>query len=296
MVISISFVIYGIWSSWGNIHVAFSWKHLLVLLLSAVSTMGSLATGAMFYKKILEKMSGKLIKNDCSIQYFRANLYKYLPGNVMHYIGRNEIASDGIVSFKQINVASAIEIVVSVVAISAVALLFAGRNVIQYIYQYGAVQWIICGIAVLGVAACITAAAFKRKIAAFLKGIITPEILRIAVQMVAINVAWNILGNAVFVCLLQVLGCEIPPSHYFPIIGICAGAWLVGFLTPGAPGGIGVREAMLNILLSGLIPTWAASLAGILIRAAQIVGELLIYVITVLVVRCFLGVKNNLDE
>ena len=295
MVVSLGVVAYRIWGSWENIQAAFNWKCLLVLLLFTLYVMGSYITYAVLYKKVLEEMAGRTVGIECISQYLKANLYKYLPGNVMHYVGRNKIAADGLVSYKQINIASIMEILVSIIAASAIAMLLAGKYVIQYVIQYIVFRWIICGSVVLGVVLSIIIVAFRSKIMDFLKDSITPRIPHIFGRMVVIYIIWTILGNTVFARLLQVLGCEITLTDYFPIIGIYSGAWLIWFLTPGVPGGIGVREAMLNIFLSGIIPTWMASLAGVLIRIAQILGELLAYVITVSAIKRHYEAQKKVD-
>lgn len=291
-IVAICFITQQLWRSWSDIQTALNWKCVSVLFLFALCIITSLTTYAILYKKILEEMSGKAMGPECISKYLRANLYKYLPGNVMHYVGRNEIVADGQASFKQLNAGSVIEILVSVIAASAIALIFAGRYIIQYILF----RWVIYGALVFSVALFIIVVLFRSKIINFLKDIITPKILRISGRMVVIYMIWNILGNVIFVFLLQVLGCEIAPTDYFPIIGIYSGVWLIGFLTPGVPGGIGVREAMLNVLLSGLIPTWAASLAGVLMRAAQILGELTAYVAAVFVISRYIAPRNGTNR
>ena len=51
-------------------------------------------------------------------------------------------------------------------------------------------------------------------------------------------------------------------------------AWLVGFAFIFAPGGVGIREAALALLLRPWMPLEDAAFAALLWRAAQVVEEL----------------------
>ena len=50
-------------------------------------------------------------------------------------------------------------------------------------------------------------------------------------------------------------------------------AWVAGYVMPGAPGGLGVREAMMLILLSPIMGPAAAAGVGIFMRIASIGGD-----------------------
>jgi len=54
-------------------------------------------------------------------------------------------------------------------------------------------------------------------------------------------------------------------------------AWLVGYLTPGAPGGIGTREATLIALLSFLNQEDAGLIATALFRVVTPLGDVLLF-------------------
>jgi glycosyltransferase 2 family protein len=62
------------------------------------------------------------------------------------------------------------------------------------------------------------------------------------------------------------------------IIGAYVISWLAGLLTPGAPAGLGVREAVLLMLLSGHIGDPVILLALVFGRAVTISGDLMFYV------------------
>ncbi len=285
MAISLCFIAHRIWINRQTIMTAFNWRCIIILLLYALSIAVSVVISAILYKKLLETIANEAIEKSCIEKYVRSNLYKYMPGNVMHYVGRNEIATEGIASFKQVNAASVIEILVSLTAASMIALLFAGRYVFRYLSQFVVSRWVFLGLLLFCMVTLIAVIILRKNLALVLKKLWIPKIFCAVGKMIAIYITWNFVGNFLFAALLGVLGCEIAFTDYFPIIGIYSGAWIVGFITPGVPGGIGVREAMLNLFLSGLIPVWAVSLAGVLIRIAQIIGELLAYAVVAVMIK-----------
>jgi hypothetical protein len=76
--------------------------------------------------------------------------------------------------------------------------------------------------------------------------------------------------------------------HFGLIVGAYALSWVVGFLTPGAAAGLGVRETLLVVLLSGVFPSGLVLLTALLFRVVTTVGDLVFYVIALLYERNYL--------
>jgi len=76
------------------------------------------------------------------------------------------------------------------------------------------------------------------------------------------------------------------------IVGGYAFAWAVGFVVPGAPGGLGIREATLLALLSTTFPG-ADLLLGILaFRLITTLGDIVFFVISVVVNKFKLQIEQ----
>jgi hypothetical protein len=69
-------------------------------------------------------------------------------------------------------------------------------------------------------------------------------------------------------------------SDYLIILSAFAIAWSVGFLTPGAPSGIGIREAILIILLSPSTGDANALMLALVFRLVTIAGDSIFYLIS----------------
>ena len=67
-------------------------------------------------------------------------------------------------------------------------------------------------------------------------------------------------------------------------IGVAAAAWLIGFVIPGAPGGIGVRDAFLIAGLSAAgMPATEASAVALGHRFVTMIGDALVAAVVMLI-------------
>jgi hypothetical protein len=66
------------------------------------------------------------------------------------------------------------------------------------------------------------------------------------------------------------------PHDYWLLIAVFALAWVVGFVTPGAPGGLGVREGLMLLMLAPVFTAASASVLVIALRVATTLGDVLI--------------------
>lgn len=282
ILVIISFVFIGrtIWTSRETIAVSLNGRSILVLVCMSCGVVGNIILYAFLYRLLVSVIADKEIQSLQIVRpYVEANLYKYLPGNVMHYVGRNKIAVDGIVTYEQVNVASVIEIVINVFSSAFVGVALSGAYLVKYLTANIQIKWIVA-IMVAGVAVVLVGMAFfRRKVLEICKWVFNYRTMKVILIIFSVYSAWNILGNSLLVLLLRTMGGTIPISSILPIIGVSSLSWLMGFMTPGAPGGIGIREAVLHVLLVGLVPTWIIAAAGVLTRLAQIIGEIAAYFI-----------------
>ena len=66
--------------------------------------------------------------------------------------------------------------------------------------------------------------------------------------------AGNCILSAVeyFICIMIVFGDEVGTGKLIMLTGAYLFAWIIGFVTPGAPGGIGVREAVMLLVCTSV--------------------------------------------
>jgi glycosyltransferase 2 family protein len=102
--------------------------------------------------------------------------------------------------------------------------------------------------------------------------------------LVALNaVGWLGTGTGVYLIVAAVTG-DAPAFVW--LVGSYTAGYLVGFVAPLAPGGLGAREGMLVVLLRGAYGTAAALAVSLAIRVVNVAGELL----AVALVHAFYGI------
>jgi glycosyltransferase 2 family protein len=171
--------------------------------------------------------------------FFKSQLGKYIPGSVWQYAGRIGLARNRGVPVKRAALSIAAEIGYSALAAAATAsLLLSGA-------ASAGVFFAVAGTFVLG-------AFLLRRVGSGRP--VSRETLVAALgvapaAVVLYLVVWAIYGLAFWMtgrALFAIPAADLP--HY---MGVFALAWLAGLVAVFAPGGIGVREAVIVALLSG---------------------------------------------
>ena len=215
----------------------------------------------------------------------RTEVAKYLPGNAFHYIGRQLFARRFGWHPGAIFAVSLAEVAVVVAAASTVGLvpqlwvkLPSAGWLPEYLVPVVLVTAVLAPLAVL----TIVPRATKR----------LPFCHRIPLRGIRF---WSSL-TAYFIFLLFVLFGSIsllvlftfanqPPmgTALLKLVAAFGISYLLGYLTPGAPGGIGIREAMLVLFLGQEFEPAIIAAVAILQRLANIFAELLLFVSTFLI-------------
>ena len=61
------------------------------------------------------------------------------------------------------------------------------------------------------------------------------------------------------------------------LIGAFLLSWILGFIVPGAPGGIGVREAALTLFVGAYFPTDIALFGIVIYRLINVLGDFIAF-------------------
>ncbi|MBA3332043.1 MAG: flippase-like domain-containing protein [Actinobacteria bacterium] len=118
------------------------------------------------------------------------------------------------------------------------------------------------------------------------RGIDVPRLLRgraLAAVIVINALGWVATGAATWT-LVNALSEEPTPAFAW-LVGVYAFAWLLGFLVPLLPGGLGLRDGTLVVFLATRFGTGVATALVLALRLANTLGELLAIGLTELVYR-----------
>lgn len=104
-------------------------------------------------------------------------------------------------------------------------------------------------------------------------------------------------GVAFVAVLLLVTHHPMGPVEIFFVANAYVAAWFIGFVTPGAPAGLGMREAAMIFLMQGMsIPEVDVLLAVALNRIVTILGDFLFFVESVGLRFLWLRNRSNCQQ
>jgi hypothetical protein len=129
----------------------------------------------------------------------------------------------------------------------------------------------------LALAVAVRPAFFRRLTARFVeaRGLALPTLLRgrLLIVVIAVNsLGWLATGAAAYL-LVHALAAAADVSFSW-VMGVYAFAWLLGFVVPLLPGGLGLRDGTLATFLATRIGTGPGTAVAIALRLANTLGEL----------------------
>lgn len=232
------------------------------------------------WTRILEFLSRTKVPRRSAVGvYLKANLGKYLPGNVMHFVGRNMFGASLGLRHSQIALGSAIEVAMIVATCAILSLTLAGQQVATVVGAYAPGRGGLMLAIGLPVVLALLLAAFAylrrhREQLAELRGLAGARPWRFAGQLFGVYVLTQVLPGSVL-SVVVAWGVPLSPRDFLFVMSAYIVAWLMGFVVPGAPGGVGIREAALLLLLSGLVPQEVLLPAVVIQRIVSILGDIL---------------------
>ena len=110
-----------------------------------------------------------------------------------------------------------------------------------------------------------------------------PRARILALSLLLYLLCFALMGLAVYLILICVFDVSVVP--FLVVTGIFAFAWVAGFITPGAPAGFGVREAILITLLKPLYGGGVALGVTVALRIVTLAGDGIVFTVTLISAR-----------
>ena len=284
MAASLFFILRQIMSMWQDIDLSILanlWV-LAALLGLAMAEGVAILLASVNYRILIKNVSGITVKRPlATVVYMVSNLYKYIPSGVMFVLGRNRMAleTQGL-SHGKVLLATVLEGVFA----AAAAIMISGVLIFDYViyYFYQLDIWPMVGLT-LGIAALIAIPIlylFRKRLRTALDNLKTDtEVLRptVLLKRLAFGAIPMSISASTFVVTLILLGQPMTVGLGITVIGLFVLSWLAGFLAPGVPSGIGVREAILLMFLAGSLNEGTLLSAVIIHRVLAVVGDVMGY-------------------
>ncbi|WP_131802396.1 hypothetical protein [Yoonia tamlensis] len=196
------------------------------------------------------------------LSYTKTQIAKYIPGNIVHLVSRHIFLKDFGLDHRPLATASVIEL-----ASLPLCAVIAACLVVPFVGGAGQVHAQLETLAPLFLA-------MAAGIAALVSWRIQRSWRMAALRVLSRGVGFMVFQGTIFAVVLFVV------SGSFVAVAIPAAifAWLVGFLTPAAPGGIAVREALLVGLLAQAAAGDELLIAALILRVITTAGDLALYI------------------
>lgn len=219
----------------------------------------------------------------------RANVMKYIPGNVFQYIGRNSLAVNKGLKHSEVAISTLLDVIINLGVVFLLTLIFSFQTIMTWLQQYIKIWHIV--VAVLGVLSVaiilfLIRGKIYEKFEDSLKRIFSKHGILTVLKNIAIYSVLSMITTAIYMIVLLMLEENLYTIDiWFAMIGAILASWILGFITPGAPGGLGVREAVLIMMLGGVVSEDTIILGVIVNRIISTIGDLLAMAIMMLVNR-----------
>lgn len=282
---------------WRALKFANSFVSISFMFLFGVWASLFVVVGAYNWKLILEFVNGAPIPaKDLFPVYLKSNIAKYLPGNVMHYAGRNYLG--GKLGWKNSEMAfsSLLEYIFGSGLTGVVIIIFIAFGLITIPPQVTLKLSFskITGYAVFGAAGGLfiiylyryfvhneKMRTTSRKLKERVQRFCSINFLVLCAKLSAISLICFVL-NCVFYFYLcdLVLDFHIKPDDFFNANAALSIAGYMSILTPGVPGGLGVKESVSMVLMSVYgYPKESLMMSLLVFRIVCVLGDALPYIL-----------------
>jgi glycosyltransferase 2 family protein len=289
-IVALSFI-YIIWigySNWRDIRQTVSIQDKIIwLVIGILGYMLILTLLALAWKRSLHLLGKDITYRDSYIVFNRSLISKYLPGNVFQYVGRFLLGRN--IGISDTTLVSSIILETLIQVAASIILVLSFNIILGWVYKFNNLTLVLSAVFIILSIVIILILKYSSKTRQWLfkkpwfiqiRTINVKSLLIGSIPILLIYFVFLLASGFLF-WFLSITIFEINFSNSIPIfIGAYIISWTIGYITPGAPGGLGIREAILISILSPYMPGAKALSISIIFRLITIVGEVLIFITT----------------
>lgn len=264
--------------NWG----VYTWSSLVLVIV--IYTCNHLL-GNLAWAKLIRSTGESLSLKNAIIIFSLSQFAKYIPGNVAQHIGKLTLAKAYKLKIPNIITSMIMEIVLLVATGGLLSGIFFPFISKQYFSEIIGIPPLWSFIVIL---LCVIASPFllfwfiNNKRPHFLKKKIGKEKILIPHTKVIFECSiYYALGFILMGLLTGIITrsiLNIDGNYYILLTGIYIISWIAGFLMPGAPAGMGIREVILVTVLSLVFTPEEAVGLTVIMRFISVIGDFLIFI------------------
>lgn len=277
------FIFRTIFSDWQTTLSYLSSINLVYLSLAFLVMLLVYPQGAFAWYKIIKNFNNKVTIESSIPIWIISNTSRYIPGTIWQYLGRIELAVKQMsVSRSQVGLSMIYEVFLNLASAAILSILIV-------IYNDAFPDWLILP----GIAAVILF--LQPKLVGYLIDMLV-KVLKRRFNSIHVDhnfsavykaLPWFLLNfflNGVALTILShAAGVSINTNTVIAFTAYYAFSWMIGFLTVIAPGGLGIMEGSLTLLLSATMPISQAGVIAILYRFFLSLSEICVFTVSVFI-------------
>ena len=242
------------------------------------------------WRKILSGLGGALRYRDAAAIWFLSNIIRYIPGNVWQFLGMAELAAERGVPRLATLTSIVLHQAISTAAGTVLAALYFA---VVGMRGLPGVEWVsrlrpFLLLVPLGLL-LLQPRILERVLNRAMRRLGRPPLRvtltwgQIWLLLLRYGGVWLVTGLS-FAALVRAVA-PVPLDSVPYLIASWAAAYVIGYLSLLTPSGLGVREGILALLLTAIMPAPVAAVTAIVARLWMVVGELIGTGVTLLVWR-----------
>ncbi|MCS6844623.1 MAG: hypothetical protein NZ528_09955 [Caldilineales bacterium] len=285
VVASLGFLAALVISQWQELR-AFPWTlRPAWLVLSLGGLLAAWLVELSIWRFLLAGVGGALSWRRAAQVWFYSNLVRYIPGNIWQFLGMAELAADSgvgrLTTFTSIALHQALSTAVGLV-VAAVYFAAAGQGALLEAVRPA--LWLVP----LGLVFC-HPRLLEWLLNQALRLLRRPPVQvtltwqQVAAALLGYLGVWLIMGGAF--ALLAASVTSVGRAEAPALVATWAAAYVIGYLSLLTPSGLGVREGVMVLLLTPILPAPAPTVVALAARLWMVAGELLGVALAVLLGR-----------
>ncbi len=266
VLISFYFIIKILLDNYQKIHIDFNLHTLTVIFIGIIGMwIGTAGISLGWYFQLKEKYPRITFPASTFVVFF-SQIGKYLPGNVGHFIGRGFLVKH-IVSKSDIVYSLFVENIILLIVAVTFGIGYLFFIDIEYYFSFYELLLVLLGIVLVSIAGIYLV---KKKISLYT---LRPATV---IKLFLLATISTLFGGLVIYLLADLFDSTNSVSYLQYTAGFAL-AFLAGFVVPGAPGGIGIREYSFVLLFQNQLGEGVALQIILLFRLISILGDLSIF-------------------
>lgn len=285
--ISIVAIMIKLFRTAGNTFSTLKWEScFFYMLISLLIYTISFSSVSFAWKLLLEYLTNKKINfKDSYYFYNKANLGKYLPGNVMQYVERNVFMAQKGAGQLEVFTCSVLEIIGIMLSAILLSFCLSWKSICSFVQKQLAehVFYILVAGIILVVVVCSLFILCKhsKSIKNILKFILNKRFIPVFLVCIGIYLLLLVVHGLTLLICLHIFPVNLGFTDVRTLLSANALSWLAGFVVIGAPGGIGIREVVLSALTADLSYSNYILIAALIHRFVLVAADFLSHLVGV---------------